>query len=291
MARTHISFRTWVALFLLGALVVLFAMLGNWQLDRAAQRDAIHARIQHAAQIEPVTLTAITPDAELVPWRRAQAQGHWLHQYTVLLENRNYQSRPGYWVATPLQLDPRQTGMTRNTTTNGDTTDHTTLNTPTADTYAVLVLRGWLARDDITVPGNGGVATFHASLGHDLAQPRGEHTVNGELFPHVPRLFELWSWSNSDGAELPAHLSDTRDALPAVQNLDLADYKRATGLNLLPTVLAADDSRPAMLQDWPHPTSDSDTNRGYAVQWFSFCLIAAGAWLFIAWRATKQFFN
>lgn len=271
MARTHINFRTWAALILLGLLVVLFASLGNWQLDRAAQRDAIHAQIEHAAQIPPITLATDTPDADLIAWRRAQAQGRWLHQYTVLLENRNYNTRPGYWVATPLQLS--------------------SVDSPSADGPAVLVLRGWLARDDVTRHTASGASQLDAGLGHELAQATGEYTVSGELFPHVPRLFELWSWSDSGGAHLPAHLTDTRENLPTVQNLDLADYASATGLELLPAVLAEISPESPMVQDWPHPSSDSDTNRGYAVQWFSFCVIAAGAWLFIAWRVLRKYFN
>jgi cytochrome oxidase assembly protein ShyY1 len=33
---------------------------------------------------------------------------------------------------------------------------------------------------------------------------------------------------------------------------------------------------------------DSDKNHGYALQWFGFAAIAAGAWLVIAWRALRR---
>lgn len=288
MARAHINFRIWAALILLGGLVILFASLGNWQLDRAAQRDAIHAHIQHAAQLPPLSLSAHTPDDELIAWRKAQTQGHWLHQYTVLVQNRNYQGRPGYWVATPLQLDstPPDTGSA----TMGDAP---TSNGASADGPVVLVLRGWLARDDVTEQGNSGAATLATDLGEWLAFPGSDQTVtvSGELLSHVPRLLELWTWSGSGHAQLPGRLHDTRQQLPTVQNLDLHDYQHATGLALMPVVLAASDSERPMVQDWPRPSSDSDTNRGYALQWFSFCVIAAGAWLFIAWRAARKIFN
>lgn len=271
MASTHINFRTWLALLLLGALTVLFATLGNWQLDRAAQRDAIFSEIRQAASIPPVTLAVDTPDSELLPWRHARAQGNWLHRYTVLIQNRNDQGRPGYWVATPLQL--------------------------TSDSHApaILVLRGWLPRETVVEQTAGNAARPDPELGRILAQQKDTHHVSGQLFPHVPRLLELWTWSDSDQARLPATLVDTRDELPAVQNLDLDDYRRATGLALLPVVLAAESPEPpyvpAMTQNWPHPSSDSDTNRGYALQWFSFCAIAAGAWLFIAWRAVRKYLS
>lgn len=264
MACKHIHFRTGAALILLGVLVVLFASLGNWQLNRAAQRDAIHEHIAQAAQLPVLTLTPTTPDADMIAWRQAQAHGAWLHHYTVLLENRNYQTRPGYWVATPLQLASAE-------------------NAP-----AVLVLRGWLARDDITLPTDSGAARIDPELADQLAGTPGDITVTGQLFPHVPRLFELWSWSDSDDTHLPAQLTSTLDDLPTIQNLDLTDYARATGLELLPIVVAETSPESTMIQDWPHPSSDSDTNRGYALQWFSFCIIAAGAFLFIIWRVLRR---
>src|SRR5699024_8578707 len=154
------------------------------------------------------------------------------------------QSRPGYWVATPLQL------------------------LASIDSPAVLVLRGWLARDDVIEPAASGAAKPDPALAHWLAQPTGPQTVTGELFPHVPRLLELWSLSGRDSSHLPDMQGGTHDQLPAVQNLPLADYARTTGLQLVPIILAADSSEPTMVQDWPHPSSDSDTNRGYALQWF-----------------------
>lgn len=287
MARTHNNFRTWAALILLGVLIPLFFSLGNWQLDRAAQRDAIHARIQHAARLAPVTLTPYTPATELTSWRHAWAQGRWLHRYTVLLQNRNYQSRPGYWVATPLELGNPPSDAT-DLESSGDASSPSSRSIPGT---AVLVLRGWLARDDIILHNESGATSINPRLGHELATPDGPRTIAGELFPHVPRLFELWSWSDTGNDRLPDRLTDTRDQLPTLQNLDLEDYAQSTGLTLLPVVLAADDSAPPMVQDWPHPSSDADTNRGYALQWFSFGAIAAGAWLLIAWRAARKRFN
>lgn len=268
MARPHINFRTWAALLLLGGLTVLFAALGNWQLNRAAQRDAIHADIQRAASLPTLTLDASVPAAQLVAWRPAQATGHWLHRYTVLIENRNHNGRPGYWVATPLQLDTQ------------------------GNAAAVLVLRGWLPRESVVQQAPDGAPHISPALGHQLAQHNDPVVVTGQLFAHVPRVLELWTWSDKSRAGVPDTLDDTRSALPAVQNLPLADYQRATGLTLLPVVLAANGPEPGntppMVQQWPHPSSDSDTNRGYALQWFSFCAIAAGACLFIAWRAVRR---
>ncbi|NYT62926.1 SURF1 family protein [Alcaligenaceae bacterium] len=259
MARPHTTYYTVAALILLGAMAVVFTLLGNWQLDRAKQRIAIKQAIEAGRNTAALNLEPHTPRQDLVPWRPATAHGVWLHKLTVLLENRNYQNQPGYWVATPLLIDA----------------DSNT---------AVLVLRGWLPRP---LRPNEALPAIPA--------PTNELSVQGELLEHVPRLFELWSWSGNNATQLPSQLPDAARPLPQVQNLNLAAYAKASGLTLLPTVLAQISSgtttttnRTQLLQEWPEPSLDSDKNHGYALQWFGFAAIAAGAWLLTAWRALRR---
>lgn len=253
-------FRTLAALLLLAAVVLTGVRLGIWQLDRAAQRIAIKEAIDRGRAAAPLELHPDTPSDDLTAWRSARAHGTWLHQYTVLLENRSYDGRPGYWVATPLQLE-----HTNPIASNG---------TPTA----VLVLRGWLARPTQI---NQGLPAIPA--------PTGQHTVQGELLDRVPRLFELWSWSSTPQAQLPSTLPDPAQPLPVIQNLDVDALSKASGLALIPSVLAADpDTSSGLLQDWPEPSLDADKNHGYALQWFGFATIAGVAWLVVFWRALKR---
>jgi cytochrome oxidase assembly protein ShyY1 len=257
MPRSPLPLRNLVALAILIGLVALFVSLGNWQLRRAAQRDATAQAIQNGRSQPELELAANTPEASLQPWRPSNATGTLLNQYTVLIENRNYQGQPGVWVATPLQL----------------------ANNPG---YAVLVLRGWLPR------------TGYPNPAHQPVPVIDQHpvTVHGELLERVPRLFEMWSWSGGSEVALPAHLPDPAHAQPTVQNLELDAFARASGLKLVPAVLA--QLKPAqynganlpdtLLREWPEPSIDSNTNRGYALQWFGFATIAALAALAIAWR-------
>src|SRR3546814_9213642 len=60
-----------------------------------------HTRPLHDA-LPIFTLGAARPDGE--DWHNGQATGTWLHNLTVLLDNRNLKGQPGLWVATPLQL-------------------------------------------------------------------------------------------------------------------------------------------------------------------------------------------
>ncbi|MFA5488510.1 MAG: SURF1 family protein [Candidimonas sp.] len=259
MDKSHSVFRTIVALLLLAATVFVCFSLGNWQLDRAAQRDAISLSMRLGRQLPAQALTARTQADELVAWRPAGARGYWRHELTVLLENRNHDGRPGFWVATPLVLEG------------------------SPDT-ALLVLRGWLPRP-----------LQSSERMPDIEQADGPLTVRGELRERVPRLLEIWSWSEKTDS-LPAKLPAPEQRLPRIQNLDIADYARATGLKFLPAVLAmqaAHDAEQsptdaALIKDWPEPSLDSDKNRGYALQWFGFAGIAAIAWLIVAWRALRR---
>lgn len=255
MAASHISLRLVVALALLAIVAATCVSLGNWQLDRAAERDAVAQAIKAGAQSAGLTLNASTPAEQLQDWRHAKATGTWLPQFTVLLDNRNYNGRPGLWVATPLLLDD-------------------------ASGSALLVLRGWLPRPV--------GANEHLP---DLTPPPENQTVSGRMLPHVPRLFELWNFGGPDPNALPPALATGDAPLPRVQNLDLENYAGITGLKLLPVVLeqtSPEPGGPDLVRDWPPPPTDSDTNRGYALQWFSFAAIAAGAWIVIAWRALRK---
>ena len=228
--------------------------LGQWQLRRSDERRAILAAIEAGRKQAPVLLTPATPTDSLTPWRVAKATGTWLPQFSVLLDNRNHDGRPGYWLATPLLLD-------------------------VTSRQAVLVLRGWLPR---VMPGQGELAL--------PATPQGAQTITGELSERVPRMFELWSLGGSDVSTLPATLPVADGKLPQVQNLPLDAYARATGLHFLPTVLSQIDAgaTDGLVRDWPQPSVDFQKNTSYAVQWFAFGLIAAIAWLVVLGGAIKR---
>ena len=293
MARPHSTRYTVTALLLLGIAVVILVSLGQWQLRRSDERRAILDAIEAGRKQAPVMLTPATSSDDLTPWRVAQATGVWQPQFSVLLDNRNHEGRPGYWLATPLLLDA-------------------------SSRQAVLVLRGWLPR---VMPGQGDPAL--------PATPQGPQTITGEMADRVPRLFELWSLGGQDQSALPAALPASGGKVPQVQNLPLDAYARATGLNLLPVVLAqsgqtspnaqsgpnaqtspnAQSSSNAqsspnsqtdpnaqssqadgdgLVRDWPQPSVDFQKNTSYAVQWFAFGLIAAIAWLVVLGGAIKR---
>ncbi len=89
--------------------VLLTARLGLWQLDRAAQKEALQAAIALRGTepwLEgPAALARSTDEAAAQEHRRARVAGRWVAAHTVHLDNRQMDGRPGFFVLTPLQLD------------------------------------------------------------------------------------------------------------------------------------------------------------------------------------------
>ena len=99
------------------------ARLGFWQLDRAAQKDALRSAIEERGRLPPLdgaVLAADAAQASLQHHRRVTLVGRWAAEHTVFLDNRQLATpQPGFFVLTPLML---------------------------ADGRAVLVQRGWAPR-------------------------------------------------------------------------------------------------------------------------------------------------
>lgn len=148
--------RLWVlAATVLG--VLLTARLGLWQLDRAAQKQALQAAIDSRSSMAPVdALTLATdPEAAKAQWhRRVRLHGRWLADRTVFLENRQMNGRPGFYVLTPLQM--------------------------TGSPGVVLVQRGWAPRD-----------LRERSIVPLVPPVAGEVEVDGVIAPSPSRLYEF----------------------------------------------------------------------------------------------------
>ncbi len=223
-----------VVVVLLGALLgaALTARLGWWQLDRAAQKAALQRALHERGSLPALDAAGLprNPDAAATQhYRPVRLQGQWLADKTVYLENRPMNGRAGFVVVTPLRLDGG----------------------------AVLVQRGWLARD----------ASERTRL-PPLATPGGMVNVQGLLAAPPSRLYEFTAAPASG---------------PIRQNLDLADFARETGLVLHPvSVLEADaagNQGDGLLRQWPRPAFDVQKNYGYAAQWFALAALITGLYV------------
>ncbi|MDN4053271.1 SURF1 family protein [Massilia sp. YIM B02763] len=137
-----------------------------------------------------------------------------------------------------------------------------------ADNTYVLVARGWFPRD----PG-----------AHDripaLPVPEGEQTIEGIAVPRPARVMQLGT-----APPLAPHA--------IVQNLEVADVARASGLAMLP-FLVEQTGNPAyapdgLVRQWPAPALDVDRHRGYAFQWYALAAMACVFFVMTGFRRGRQ---
>ena len=218
----------------LGALlgVAATARLGVWQLDRAAQKVALQTALETRQALPPLpaaTLARTAEQAAVQHQRRIVVGGRWQPAQTVYLDNRQMNGRPGFYVVTPLVL---------------------------ADGSALVVQRGWLARDpqDRT----------HVNA---PPLPAGDVQVAGRIAPPPARLY---AFAGEDDGRIR-------------QNLDLAGYALESGHALRPLSLVQEDgpltAADGLRRDWPHPAADVHKHYGYAFQWFALAALIGGLYV------------
>lgn len=99
--RFHFRPIPFIACLLLAALGV---SLGQWQDRRAAGKLELQAQLDARAVLEPMVLGAAGVPAERVEYRPVRANGSWVSEWTIYLDNRPNQGRAGLYVVTPLKL-------------------------------------------------------------------------------------------------------------------------------------------------------------------------------------------
>jgi surfeit locus 1 family protein len=90
--------------------------------------------------------------------------------------------------------------------------------------------------------------------------------VEGRLAPEPSALLELGGAAQAVGA--------------IRQNINLAAYGRATGLDLMP--LSVQQQAPVeapFVRDWPSPVVNVQKHYGYAFQWFAMCALVVGLYV------------
>ena len=122
--------RFWVVTVAALLMAALTFSLGQWQLSRAVQKQALQASLDQKKTLPRLTqadLVAANDDSvkqmeQVVEVDRLiEISGRWQPQQTVYLDNRPMHGKPGFWVMTPLLL--------------------------TGTDKAVLVQRGWIPRN------------------------------------------------------------------------------------------------------------------------------------------------
>lgn len=115
----------------------------------------------------------------------------------------------------------------------------------------LLVARGWQPRNPLT-----------RTQMPELNTPGGTIVLDGIARANFDRVMQLGS---------------TEKIVPnaILQNVNVADVSRQTGLKLLSFVMEQTSASPDGLQrDWPMPSAGSDKHRAYAFQWYALSLMA-----------------
>lgn len=130
--------------------------LGQWQLRRAAQKEALQAAITSKTAMDALDARAVAalPNAVDDVHRPVRLRGVWDAAHTVYLDNRPMDGKTGFWVLTPLALD--------------GTGQH------------IVVQRGWVPRNFIDRTALPAIQT-----------PAGTVTVEGRIAPPPSKLYEF----------------------------------------------------------------------------------------------------
>lgn len=95
--------------------------LGNWQLRRAGEKQVLQQDMLTRASFDPLNANTMAPGVMPEEFRRVTADGEFLQDWAVYLDNRPVHGKSGFYLLMPFRL--------------------------AASGQTVLVLRGWLPRD------------------------------------------------------------------------------------------------------------------------------------------------
>ena len=142
------------------ALVILTLSLAHWQASRAGEKQALQALYEQRLH-EPLVELSAAPRGEDLLFRHVRAEGEYLADAQLFIDNQVHEGRAGFRVVTPLHVDG-----------SGD---------------VVLVERGWIERD----------AKYPAAPA--VAVPSGHVTVTGIAVTPPRRYLELGPGTASGG--------------------------------------------------------------------------------------------
>ncbi len=144
----------WIPLIATALVVATGISLGNWQTRRAEEKLAIEQAIVERSKLAPIAAASLKPGQQPEEFRRVNAEGEFLADWPLYLENRPHGAQSGFYLLMPLRIAD-----------SGD---------------IVLVARGWFPRDpaDRTrIP--------------DVAVPKGRQHIEGGVRSHATRVMQL----------------------------------------------------------------------------------------------------
>ena len=222
-----------------GLVLAVMLRLGLWQLDRAAEKQAISDAVVTMSQNQ------IDLSSQMISLQQRYAQasvsGEYLSEQSFFLDGQVINGQVGYHVITPLKI------------TDSD--------------LIILINRGWVA------------AGNSREIKPQIVTPEGELNLTGRL-NSPPSKPVFWD-----------------EKIPVVQNgawqfLDLQDYSKRTGIEVLPLVIELDktlDQVGGYVRQWRSYNNQwVDRHRAYALQWFSMALAFLVLCLVVWFKPNKR---
>lgn len=208
--------------------------LGLWQLDRLAERRGQGSLTMARLSSPPVKPLDLPATPAAARYRRVRVSGTFDFDHEIVLSGRTRQGAPGVHLLTPLRMTGGEDGEA------------------TGAPHAILVNRGWVYSPD---------ASF-VERGRWMEPERATLDAYVEVFPPS---------GNMD----PRSLNDSR----VWRRLDRERLAAALPYRLAPYYLVAlEQSAPGggarTPVRLPLPLVDEGPHKSYAIQWFSFAIIA-----------------
>lgn len=230
--------RFWIVTFAALVGVAVTARLGFWQLSRATEKLAFQTTIQQQAALAPLDARALAESGDLNAslYRSVKLRGIWLPQYTVYLDNRQMDGKPGFFVLTPFEFEVKAETLKK----------------------TILVQRGWVARnflDRQQLP--------------QIKTAEGEVALLGRIALPPSKLYDfkgVESGQIRQNIALKALAQEFKIELLNVSLLQLDDPSLAVN-----TLLPND----GLIRRWQMPSATAEKNYGYMVQWWALSTLIA----------------
>ena len=144
----------WIPLIATTLVVALGISLGNWQTRRAQEKLGLEQAILERSQLAPLDAARLQPGQQPEEFRRIVAEGEFITDWPMYLENRPHGAQSGFYLLMPLRIAG-----------SGD---------------VVLIARGWFARD----------AADRTRI-PSVPVPTGHQRIEGRVRSHATRVMQL----------------------------------------------------------------------------------------------------
>lgn len=231
----------WKVTLLVLLLLPVTVSLGQWQLDRADEKQAMIAEREAHQALGPVTLDQLPSESSQLRYRRVALQGAFDSGHCFLLDNQVHLGRVGYEIICPF-LDQSKAGEA----TSGQAAADQQITART-----VLVSRGFVAAPPLrtqlpAIPHVDAPISIHG----EVYLPAGEQVLLAELQAGDgwPRVVQV------------ASVDYLKSLLPAASNSS----------PVYPWIVRLDVDSPALVEPhWQVVNLSPEKHTGYAVQWFA----------------------